>query len=1061
MHKHLPHTLKYMKLTLNCNISAILRQSYLLLIGLVSIVTSRAQENHQSSNFNDEYVLIINTHTAESPWSNAIIEPVQRWIAAKRKAVFVEHMNMLMISSVDDFHQFEKSMLVKYGEKSPEVVLMLGNPSLLMRYEIRRRWGDVPMILCAEYDFTGPDLAYIEQHPIPLEQRIPISELSKDYNLTYLQTRIFVDDNVKLLRHMIPGIKEVLLIGDGRYVNQQLNYDTKRLMSREYPELEYHFMSAAEMTLEDLLSKLDTIDISRTGVLFYSWFSTLKIVGQDVLHTNSYRMIANLSAPIFSLENSVMHNSGMVGGYFYNDKIFRDNLQKAINAALSGMSMSEIQHFIPDESIPIFNYPSLLINNLSEDKCPVGSVFIEKPKTFYDNYKYFLIFGGVMVAASLSFAFMLYRIRSLNALSKAQQQQFQTSRELTRLFENMPVAYMKAKLIRDKADEIVDLEVCQMNGRFMLNFAEGKISEKCKGSELWGSDLTLVMRFVKLADAEQRTITYTQYFTTANIYLNIVITPAMQPGHIDAYYVDATELYNTQEKLYDTNRKLSMTLEVANIVPWNWNLREHKILCDINRPIELSDAKQNFDDDKLSVPDTQYFSKILKEDKERVVRAYNDLIEGRTTKVQEEYRIVSRDKDKYRIDWVEAQATVEQLDDDGKPLTLVGSSLVITQRKKMEQDLIDARDKAEESNRLKSAFLANMSHEIRTPLNAIVGFSGLLNSMDEPEEREEYVKIIENNNELLLQLIGDILDLSKIEAGTLEFVETPVDINSLMEETTRALQIRAKEKGLTITFKDSLPECHIMSDRNRLNQVLTNLITNAIKFTKEGGITTGYSLQDDGMLKFYVTDTGCGISPQKQNDIFERFVKLDSFAQGTGLGLSICRTIVTRMGGQIGVESKQGEGSMFWFTVPNTTTQSIERAVQTYTIKAVAKSDITILVAEDNVSNFKLFETILQKDYNIIHAWNGVEAVELFKKHNPHIVLMDISMPVMDGYEATIEIRKLSTNVPILAVTAYAYAADEQQIMNHGFDGYTPKPISPNALKSKITDLLSMRLMLL
>ena len=380
---------------------------------------------------------------------------------------------------------------------------------------------------------------------------------------------------------------------------------------------------------------------------------------------------------------------------------------------------------------------------------------------------------------------------------------------------------------------------------------------------------------------------------------------------------------------------------------------------------------------------------------------------------------------------------------------------------KTEQELVDARDKAEESNRLKSAFLANMSHEIRTPLNAIVGFAGLLNSTDENEERNEYVKIIENNNELLLQLIGDILDLSKIEAGTLEFAEVPVDVNALLEEVTKSLQLRAEAKNLTVVFKDRLPECSILTDRNRLNQVLINLITNSIKFTETGGITVGYTLQKDGLLRFYVTDTGCGIAPEKQADIFTRFVKLDNFTQGTGLGLSICKTIVNRMGGEIGVESEPGKGSTFWFTIRNVPAELNKKRVQEYTLQAVAKDQITILIAEDNISNFKLFETILKKDYRILHAWNGEEAVNLFKAHRPHIVLMDVNMPVMDGYEATAEIRKISADVPILAVTAYAYASDEQRILSQGFDGYTAKPINPHVLRSKIVDLLSTRLLLL
>lgn len=642
-----------------------------------------------------------------------------------------------------------------------------------------------------------------------------------------------------------------------------------------------------------------------------------------------------------------------------------------------------------------------------------------------------------------------------------QRQQFETVRELTNLFDNMPVSYMKAQLLRNESGEIVDMKICRTNGHFVKSFVRNTEADSYLGSQIFGADLSLLLHLAELAETEKKAITYTQYFSELNFFQNVVVTSATQDGYVDAYYINTTELHNAQQQLDDTNHKLAMALDVASIVPWNWDLREHKILCDVNRPIELSDIGQHIDEEKLSVPDVQYFSKIHKEDRQRIIQAYKDLIEGRTKQVREEYRVVSHDKSGYRMDWVEARATVDKRDADGNPLTMIGSSLVITQRKKMEQELVDARDKAEESNRLKSAFLANMSHEIRTPLNAIVGFAGLLNSTEETEEREEYVKIIENNNELLLQLIGDILDLSKIEAGTLEFAEAPVDVNALLEETIKSLQLRVEAKNLTVEFKDRLPECTILTDRNRLNQVLINLITNSLKFTETGGITVGYSLQEDGLLRFYVTDTGCGIAPEKQADIFARFVKLNSFAQGTGLGLSICKTIVNRMGGEIGVESEQGKGSTFWFTIRNIPAKLNKKKVLENTLVPVAKDQVTILVAEDNISNYKLFETILKKDYRILHAWNGLEAVELFKACNPHIVLMDVNMPVMDGYAATAEIRRISPDVPILAVTAYAYASDEQRILSHGFDGYASKPINPNVLRSKIIDLLSKKIMLL
>lgn len=1047
-----------MGLTLLCRVFALARQSCFFFLVFLSVLTTYAQDS-LAFNANSDYLLVINTYTSDAPWSNAIIEPVQKWMNDENVPVLIEHLNMLMVNDAEDFGMVESAIFTKYANRTPKAILLLGNSALLLKDSIRTYWGDVPVILCAEHDFYGPDSAYIRKTPISLEQRIPLSEFADKYNLTVLQTRIFLQENVNLLQRLLPDLQEVILIGDNRYVNQQLNYDMEHLMAQEFPSLDYRYFSAGNMTLDSLLFRLDSIDIRTTGILFSSWFSKSEIAGQAVLNANSYRVIGNVNVPVFVLKGAVMRNSGMIGGYFYDEEDFMSHLKERLSSAISGVSPRELPFFIPSKAIPTFNYPALLQKNISSRQCPPESVFLGRPENFFRKYQYSLLGGGLIVL--LFILFLYHRIRILGKLNEAQQKQVETSRELTSLFENMPVAYAKAELVFNASGEIVDMEIRRMNGRFMMIFMAGQATGNYKGSELLDSDFAITLRFAELAHIEKKIITYTQYFAKPNLYLNVVVTPATQKEHIDIYCVDATELYHTQQKLYDTNNKLAMALDVANIVPWNWNLKEHKILCDVNRPIELSDTGQDISEEKLSVPDTQYFSKILKEDKERVEKAYRNLIEGRTNKVREEYRVITSGKGGHRIEWVEAQATVEKRDEEGKPLTIVGSSLVITQRKEMERDLINARDKAEESNRLKSAFLANMSHEIRTPLNAIVGFSGLLGSTEETQEREEYVRIIENNNELLLQLIGDILDLSKIEAGTLEFVESSVDINAVMEEIIKAMQMKAAPKGLAVLLGDSLPECTILTDRNRLNQVLTNLLTNAIKFTDAGSITAGYTLQENGMLRFYVEDTGCGISQEKQADIFTRFVKLNSFAQGTGLGLSICQTIVNKMGGEIGVESEPGKGSTFWFTVPNITAEKVEKKIQEHTLKAVAKSDITILIAEDNMSNFRLFETILQKDYHILHAWNGVEAVRLFKQHNPHIVLMDINMPEMDGYQATTEIRKLSPDVPILAVTAYAYATDEQQILNRGFDGYTSKPINPHILRSKIIDLLNTRLLVL
>lgn len=230
--------------------------------------------------------------------------------------------------------------------------------------------------------------------------------------------------------------------------------------------------------------------------------------------------------------------------------------------------------------------------------------------------------------------------------------------------------------------------------------------------------------------------------------------------------------------------------------------------------------------------------------------------------------------------------------------------------------LSEAMEKAEQANQLKSAFLANMSHEIRTPLNAIVGFSNMLPEVDDREEMREYTDIIETNTNLLLQLINDILDMSKIEAGTFDFCPALIDVNQTMEEIEQSMQLRLKNDAVTFTFCERLPECMLYIDKNRLMQLLSNFIVNAIKFTKSGSIRMGYRMKDINTIYFYVSDTGCGMSSEQCRHVFERFVKYNPFIQGTGLGLSICHMIVEHLKGEIGVNSEEGKGSTFWFTLP-------------------------------------------------------------------------------------------------------------------------------------------------
>ena len=388
---------------------------------------------------------------------------------------------------------------------------------------------------------------------------------------------------------------------------------------------------------------------------------------------------------------------------------------------------------------------------------------------------------------------------------------------------------------------------------------------------------------------------------------------------------------------------------------------------------------------------------------------------------------------------------------EGRKPLLIGISWDITSLKNIEQELITARLKAEQSDRLKTAFLANMSHEIRTPLNAIVGFSKLLPLAESPEEEETYSDIINQNSDILLQLINDILDLSKIEAGTLEYIKCPMNLGELCRTIYEVHKGRVRE-GVTLFLDNQEADLMIEEDHNRIMQVITNFITNACKFTHSGEIRYGFEVREDHIY-FYVKDTGIGVAQDKINQIFDRFVKLNSFAQGTGLGLAICRMIIEKIGGEIGAISDIGKGSTFYFTIPykdkdRERIKVFEVAEEKQEDSFVKRPQLIkkILIAEDVESNFILVKNLIGKDYTLLWAKDGMEAVEMYKEYQPDLILIDIKMPCMNGLDATHIIRSYSKDIPIIALTAYAFETDKEKALEVGCNDFVTKPISKEVL---------------
>ena len=506
------------------------------------------------------------------------------------------------------------------------------------------------------------------------------------------------------------------------------------------------------------------------------------------------------------------------------------------------------------------------------------------------------------------------------------------------------------------------------------------------------------------------------------------------------------EIIESYKKIKATQKELSLALNAGKLSSWNYNIKEG-LFCKFDVHIE------NIEKRSLQ----SIYESIHPDDRNKFMA----LLEAVAHKQKlPENRIILRVLENNATDYRYSSFTYSAVEDEaGNIVVITFIQRDITEDIIYQQNLITAKNKAEEADKLKSTFLANMSHEIRTPLNAIVGFSELLTETDDAEEKFEYKQLIETNNEILLKLIGDILDLSKIEVGSIDINRQKLNLCQLCDELYRSFQQRIKNPKVTLKLINPYTKCVANFDKYRFMQIFTNFATNAIKYTPQGEIVMGYECMP-GQVRIYVKDSGIGIPEEKKNRIFSRFEKLDTFAQGTGLGLSICKAIADATGGEVGFKSKANIGSEFWY-IGYTDVEYVEKSEvadedlnnkSTEHLSAdssVKIKDLNILIAEDNDSNYLLIKKLL-KDNQLTRTITGVEAIEKIKAQTFDIVFMDMRMPVMNGLEATSLIREFNQTTPIIALTANAFDSDRENALAAGCNHFMTKPVK----KRELMDLL-------
>lgn len=996
-------------------------------------------------------ILIVNSYNENAPWVQDYLRSFML-TAAQNSEIACElvHMNSSLIRTDSMYMAVADGIFERFRRKKPDYMIVIGRTAFSLRDRMPEEWGDVPMIYISQRDRIQPGERCLSGQRVLDSDLIPVSDIRKKYNFTYIEVPTFYKETIDMMVRMQPGMKKLVFAADELPDNMVLDEKIKAYVSEKYPHLTYEWLVASDDTRSEMQSYLVSNDLS-VGLLLSSWYyARQSAFGYPMLVVGDMRLMSTVSRPVFALQEAYL-DYGAVGGFYPDKDDILDHCRHALNEMLAGVDMRTVPFYYPEKKLPKVNYSQLLRAGIPAKDCPEDTVFVGKPKTLWESYSW-LIISVAILTLSIIVAFITYTVFQRRKI------RMMAMRDM--LLNSMPICYIGGKVTTDSSGKPVKVDFTSGNYE-----ADKLLSDNMTGKNAASLfDMPMLLELLAQVFSTGKSVLFTHYFEKTGKYYDFLVCKAVGEDDVCFFGMDVTDKKEMDLELKETSWKLEMTLGVARIIPWIWDLESHTIACEQNlvmRQIQ-TDASATGDSGVHIISEEEYFNNVHPDDVDYLTRLYRELIEGQKRYIKCEYRVLSDGEGENAVDWMEVNASVLQTDTSGKPVKLLGSMLMITARKRQEERLVQAKEAAKESDRLKSAFLANMSHEIRTPLNAIVGFSNLLATTDDEEQKQQFVNIIDTNNQLLLQLVADILDLSKVEANTLEFIYKSTDLNELLRGIEATVKNKVKP-GVTLNYSLGADNCMIETEPNRLSQVMINLLVNACKFTDKGSVTYGYEIKGR-QIRFFVRDTGCGISPEGQKRVFQRFVKLNDFAQGTGLGLTISQSIVKKLGGEIGVESEGvGHGSTFWFTVPYTPSvvKEKEKTVDETPKEVIEREKITILVAEDNDSNFMLFDTILGQKYHILHAWDGIEAVEMFDKYRPQLVLMDINMPRMNGYEATAEIRKRSSKVPIIAVTAYAYASDKERVMDSGFNGYVSKPIDAKRLDEEMKNALGARFLML
>ena len=848
-------------------------------------------------------------------------------------------------------------------------------------------------------------------------------------------------ENIELGLKLFPNTEHIAIVTDRSKTGISHFYSAKKaLKDLELDDQDIIWLNGYDdLNTAELNYRLSNLP-ENTIVIFSIWQIDGDVRFWDPI--KYYPIFAEHSnAPIFTITDIGIDNAFLGGLVTVSTVQGKLAAEKGIQI-LFGELVEDVSS-IDDENRYVFNWQQLKKWNISLRDIPTDATIVNKPQTVYNQYRtYFLLTLALIILLFFLFwMLLLYHFKYRNY----EVQRTEMARKTKRLADRYNILFDQA----NNAIVIFELKtgiVTSFNDKALKTFMTPKehfehypLKKYFNNYEELRSNIKNLLK----APFELEMFRWDRSIFYSQVILNILKEDGID--YVYAIVTDISERKKQEVELSVNKARLNETLLNSKNSYWEWDLVNNILLKDDSFWLALDIDPKTLKEDP---PESNYYlNSIHPDDQDGYIDVVNRAVQGEQDTILHEMRMSFFGKDT----WVEIRAVVASRDENGKGLMINGFMMNIDDRKMQEEELIKAKDRSDESDRLKSAFISNISHEIRTPLNGIVGFSNLLGRENlNIEDKRKYLSFINENNDVLLKLINDILEISKIEADSLTIKMVPCNLMTLCDDILAQESITLAPT-VTLSLGD-VQNINIQVDKVNLTQVIRNLLSNAKKFTPKGEIELGYNVNRD-VLEFYVRDTGIGIPENMLERVFERFIQVDPFSSGTGLGLSISKAIVEKMGGHIWLESKLGEGTCAYFTLKYKKARigisEIEPNIADNKVATESQKKPKILVAEDDESSFVLLNVVLTGKYQVIRVLKEEAILAHINQYKPGLLLADMDMPgfTTDSIE---KIRKISPKIPIIGITDKTLDFVRNKEFESALDEHISKPINIKSLMNII-----------